>query len=182
MTIAISFPAFPASAIPTAVTKVRPAAAIRNWPASRVPTPLTMRQAAARARVTGRTVTVSSMTTPTSRTTVSPRGRFTTTESLVPVRARRDGRWYALNPALHRAPDGRLASAVTPDNVTLSGGGSAPLAVMSNYGRTLAISWPATLPAPSVSGASATYPGVPVSGANLIVTVSPVGTVSTVIE
>jgi hypothetical protein len=180
--IMLTVPAVPAAATPAAVAKATPAAAAQARPASPAPALLTQPQAAARARATGKAVVVTSMTTAASQTTVSPDGRFTTTESLAPVRAERGGRWYALSPALHHAAGGRLATAMTPDDVSLSGGGRAPLAVLANYGRTLKISWPGRLPAPQVSGATATYPDVPVRGADLIVTVSPEGTVSTVVK
>jgi len=140
-------------------------------------------QAAARARATGRPVTATSLTTANSETVARPDGRFTTTVSLAPVRARVGTRWMALNPALHHAAGGRVTPALTAAPVTLSGGGPGPLATLGSYGRTLSVSWPGvTLPAPTLSGATATYPGVPVPGADLIVTVSPDGTVSTVIE
>jgi hypothetical protein len=143
---------------------------------------LTPAQAVARARSTGRPVTVTSLTTPTSQTTATAGGKFTVTESLVPVRAWRHGRWLPLDPALHRTADGRLSPAVTTITATLSDGGTGPLAVMASYGRTLSLSWPTALPVPTVSGATATYPGVPMAGAKLMATVDSQGGVSTVIE
>ncbi|MDA8321950.1 MAG: laminin G domain-containing protein [Actinomycetota bacterium] len=143
---------------------------------------LTPGQALARARATGRPVTVTAMTTPTSQTTASPRGTLTTTASIMPVRTFQGGRWRPLNAVLHRAAGGRISPQATPDGVSLSGGGTGPLAVLFSYGLTLTLTWPGPLPPPSVSGATATYANVPVPGASLLVTVSPQGSVSTVIE
>jgi len=138
-------------------------------------TPLTSEQASARARATGRPVTVSALTTPTSVTVARPDGRFALTESAVPVRARSDGRWKNLNPVLHHNANGTISPAVTSSALTLSGGGTGPLAVMTTDARTLSLSWPAgPLPSPSVSGATATYANV-LPGVDLAVTASAQG-------
>lgn len=55
------------------------------------------------ARSSGRPVTASALTTPTSVTIARPDGKFALTESAMPVRARRNGRWLSLNPDLHRS-------------------------------------------------------------------------------
>jgi hypothetical protein len=136
-------------------------------------------QAQARARSTGRPVTVSALTTPTSVTTANPGGTFTLTETAQPVRAWRGGAWARLDPALHPNRDGTISPAVTTDRLALSGGGSTPLAVMSADGRSLALSWPASLPAPTVSGDTATYPNV-LPGVDLVVTADGQGGMSDV--
>jgi Concanavalin A-like lectin/glucanases superfamily len=140
---------------------------------------LSAAQAGARARSQGRPVIASALTTPTSQTTVSPAGISTTTESLLPTRAWRGGGWRALDPDL-RASGGTVAPAVTANGLVLSGGGSAPLAVLDNHGRTLSLSWPGPLPRPTLSGATATYHGV-LPGVNLAVTVTPQGGFSEVL-
>ena len=133
------------------------------------------------ARATGRPVTVPALTTPTSVTVARPDGRFAVTESAWPVRARRNGRWENLNPALHRNTSGTLSPAVTTSALTLSGGGTGPLAVMATDARTLSVSWPGgTLPAPTVSGATATYANV-YPGVDLAVTASTQGAFSEVL-
>jgi hypothetical protein len=115
-------------------------------------------------------------------TTARPDDKFTTTETLLPVRARIGGRWQALNPRLSRAPGGRIRPAVTTASVSLSAGGTSPLAQIASLGRILSVTLPGTLPAPTLSGATATYAGYPSRGTNLIVTVNSQGDVSTVIE
>jgi hypothetical protein len=58
--------------------------------------------------------------------------------------------------------------------MTFSGGGSAPLARLADGGRELAVSWPAALPAPVLSGDTAVYPEV-LPGVDLRVTASAIG-------
>ena len=134
-----------------------------------------------RARATGRPVPASALTTPTSITVARPDGQFALTESAVPVRADRNGRWETLNPALHRNINGTLSTAVTTSALTLSGGGNGPLAVMSSDARTLSVSWPGgALPTPTVSGATATYASV-FPGVDLAVTADAQGAFSEVL-
>ena len=142
--------------------------------------PLTGAQASARARKTRKPVVVSSLTTPDSLTRALPNGQMSVTENLTPVRTLRRGRWLSLNPRLSNGQDGRLISAVTEEPVTLSAGGTSPLATLDNAGRTLALSWPGTLPDPSVSGATATYANIE-PGINLAVTANSQGGISDVI-
>jgi Concanavalin A-like lectin/glucanases superfamily len=142
--------------------------------------PLTASQAKDRADATGKSVTVSALTTPTSVTTASPGGKLTITETSQPTRAWRDSRWQALNPALRAGPDGTLSPAVATSALTLSAGGTGPMAVMHVGGRSLSLYWPGALPAPSVSGATATYTDV-LPGVDLVVTADDQGGFSDVV-
>lgn len=163
-------PPRPATLAPTAKPGTSPPA-----PAPRSPGLLSATQAAAKARATGKPVVASALISPTSLTTVRPNGISTVTQTLRPTRAWRGGTWHALNPDLSRGLDHTVTPAVTANGLVLSGGGgSRPLVVMDNHGRTLSLRWPAPLPAPSLSGATATYAGV-LPGVNLVVTVSPQG-------
>jgi hypothetical protein len=138
-------------------------------------------QAMRRARATRRPVTVSALTTATSVTVARPDGRFAVTESARPVRARRDGRWQNLNPDLRRNPNRTLSPELASSALTLSGGGNGPLVVMNSAARSLSLSWPyGTLPAPTISGATATYPDV-FPGVDLAVTASAQGGASDVL-
>jgi hypothetical protein len=144
---------------------------------------LTAPQALQLARATAKTVVVGSLTTASALTRVNPVGQFTVTESLAPVRAWRAGRWLALDPALrHLQSAGRLVPAVTVHDVSLSDGGSGPLAVLSSAGWSMQVSWPDPLPTPTVSGSTATYHNVPVTGADVVVTVDELGSVTVVCE
>ena len=130
----------------------------------------------ARAQATGRSVIVSSVTTPTSLTTANPDGTYILTQSLLPTRTLLDGRWTALSAQLHDSGR-RLVPAASSSPLSLSAGGTGPLAVLDTAGRTLALYWPRPLPVPVVSGATATYRNV-LSGVDLAVTADTLGAVS----
>jgi len=136
--------------------------------------------ASARAQATGKPVVASELTTATSQTTAKPGGLFTVTQTLFPVRAYQDGAWRALNPDLRRNANRTLSPAVTTGGLVLSDGGSGPLAVMTSHGRSMTLWWPARLPVPALSGATATYANV-LSGVNLVVTANPQGGFSDVL-
>ena len=160
-------------------TAGHPAGRAAGRPGGR-PALLSAAQASARARATGQPVVASALTTATSQTTARPGGLFTVTQTLEPVRAFRDGAWRALNPDLRANANGSLSPLVTTGGLVLSGGGTAPLAVMNSYGRSLTLSWPGRLPAPTLSGATATYPNV-LPGVDLAVTANPQGGFSDVL-
>jgi uncharacterized repeat protein (TIGR01451 family) len=125
-------------------------------------TAATAAQAAeATARRTGRPVVVPSSTTATTTVTAQPRGGLRLDESLQPVRVRRGAGWVPVSTRLRREGDGRWAAAAVPaDTVTFSGGGSGPVAAISAGGTSLGLSLGKSLPAPVISGATATYQDV----------------------
>lgn len=178
--IAVIVPALLAGVL-TAVAAAPPApASPRAARLTAAKLPLTPGQAQDRARATRRPVAVSSLTTPTASTTANPDGSYTVTESAEPVRAWRNGAWVGLDPTLHANQDGTISPAVTASPLALSGGGTGPLAVMTAGGRTLSLSWPRRLPAPKLSGATATYAGV-LPGVDLVVTADDQGGFSDVL-
>ncbi|MBV1854120.1 FG-GAP-like repeat-containing protein [Catellatospora tritici] len=128
-----------------------------------------MAVAATKARSTGRAVEVTALTTQTSRTLADPDGTTTLELNAQPARVLRDGAWVGLDASLVRNADGTWSPKATVSNLTLSGGGSAPFAKMTNEDSSLAMSWPGTLPEPTVSGATATYHDV-LTGVDLAVT------------
>src|SRR5947208_1568306 len=86
-----------------------------------------------------------------------------------------------LNPRRRRWTGGvTVAPAVTTTGLTLSGGGGGPLATMRANGRSLSLTAPMTLPAPTLSGSTATYANV-LSGVDLVVTVDQQGGFSSVL-
>ncbi|GAB2969082.1 hypothetical protein GCM10017788_80370 [Amycolatopsis acidiphila] len=109
---------------------------------------------------TGKPVEVTAETTPTRQVMANPDGTFTATSNRVPVRTQKNGTWVPIDTTLHTNADGTLSPAATTENLTLSGGGSTPLITLAQGTGSIALSWPATLPAPLVSGATATYPNV----------------------
>ncbi|MFE4516269.1 FG-GAP-like repeat-containing protein [Kitasatospora sp. NPDC056783] len=151
--------------------------------AAQAASPLTAEQASAQAWSTGKDVVVQAATTPTDELTANPDGGFTLQQSVTPVRAYRDGGWKALDATLVKRADGSVAPKVTSSALTLSGGGSGPLAEMKNGNRSLSLSLPAALvrnlPAPVLDGPTATYGLLP--GVDLKVTADPQGGFSEVL-
>src|SRR5712691_4015529 len=126
-------------------------------------------RALAAARTAGHPVAVPEDTTPTSTVAANPNGTLTLTESTAPVRKLSGGQWRNLDSTLHLDSAGKVSAAVTTVGVTLSPGGSGPLATLTGAGRTLAVSFPVPLPAPTLSGSTATYADV-LPGVDLLVT------------
>lgn len=116
------------------------------------------------AHQSGEPVVVEELTTELSQTTANPNGTFTYSTSIDPVRIQRDGTWILVDTTLVAGPDGTIAPAAAPLDVTFSAGGDAPFATLANDTQTLALSWPVTLPVPVLEGNTATYldvmPGV----------------------
>ena len=134
-----------------------------------------MLDALARAKSTGSPVVVEAMTTEGSRTTANADGTLTTTDNAQAVRTRRNGAWADLDSTLRTNADGTISPAVASTALTLSGGGSGPMAtVTTDDGKKLGLNAPFTLPAPALDGATATYADV-LPGVDLQLTALPVG-------
>ncbi|WP_345438169.1 ricin-type beta-trefoil lectin domain protein [Actinoallomurus vinaceus] len=131
-------------------------------------------QASARAKATGKPVKVEALTTATSATTATPQGTFVVTDTLQPTRIKRGGTWVDLDATLHRNSDGTVSPTATSTGLVLSGGGTGPLATMIDGGVRLSLSWPASLPTPTLNAASATYADV-LPDVDLVVTATPQG-------
>ena len=104
-----------------------------------------------------------SMRSETTQVFANPNGGFTAEQYAAPVRARRaDGSWAAIDLTLRRNVDGTVSPTVTTTPLTLSGGGTGPLATVTarpDQDR-FAMSWPGKLPRPTLAGDTATYPNV----------------------
>ncbi|MFE2870060.1 FG-GAP-like repeat-containing protein [Embleya sp. NPDC059259] len=118
------------------------------------------RTAVAQAVRTGVPVPVPELTTATDKVTAKPDGRLALERTVEPSRTNKTGVWRDLDPTLAAAADGTVRPAVTTSDLALGGGGNRLLASMTNNGRTLAFTWPTTLPKPVLSGDGALYPGV----------------------
>ena len=94
-----------------------------------IPHPAASRAALARARATGRPVVIAPDTTTTSQTIANPNGTFTATINALPVRVRQHGAWVPVSARL-KLKDGTLSPAAAAEPVTLSAGGTGPLAVL----------------------------------------------------
>ncbi|GAA1042262.1 LamG domain-containing protein [Streptomyces murinus] len=121
---------------------------------------LTQSAAVAQAADTGQRVEVTSLRTESSETYARPDGGLESDQHLRPVRARVGGAWKAIDNTLVKQPDGSVAPAVAAVGMSFSGGGSKPLATLERAGRKLSYSWASSLPAPTLSGDTATYKGV----------------------
>ncbi|MEH1016977.1 LamG-like jellyroll fold domain-containing protein [Micromonospora sp. CPCC 206060] len=90
-----------------------------------------------------------------------PDGRLTFQSAVVPQRTRKpDNSWADINLALQTGGDGRLRPVASVADVSFSGGGAGPMVTLQRSGRSLQLTWPGTLPAPTLSGDAATYPSV----------------------
>ncbi|GII65212.1 hypothetical protein Skr01_52970 [Sphaerisporangium krabiense] len=153
-------------AVPMTTTPVR--AATGNVPAQ------TEREALDRARGTKQQVEVLSLRTETRQVFANPDGSFTSQTSALPERVRRGGGWVDVDPSLVFAADGSVRTVATPLELTFSGGGTAPVAAIGDGGRSVAMTWPRSLPKPSLAGDTATYTEV-LPGVDLRLTASALG-------
>ncbi|SEN74569.1 LamG-like jellyroll fold domain-containing protein [Actinacidiphila rubida] len=112
------------------------------------------------ARTSGRPVPIDALTDTATTVVANPDGTFTRSESSSPQRVRQNGRWVPIDTTLVRRPDGTYAPRAATTQVTFSGGGSGALVTLADGSDAVGFSWPGTLPAPTVSGDTATYPDV----------------------
>jgi hypothetical protein len=130
-------------------------------------------KAAAAAKVSGKRVEVMSRRSATAQTFANPNGTFTLEQYVEPVRVRRpDGSWTPMDTTLRRGRDGLIRPGATTVPLAFSGGGTAPLVQQGAAGNRLSVSWPDSLPAPTINGATLTYPKV-FPGVDLRVTAYP---------
>lgn len=130
--------------------------------------------AQAAARATNARVGVSSLRTETQEVYANPNGTFTLEQSTLPVRVKLGKDWVPVDPTLRVRPDGSIQPVATSVPMAFSGGGTRPLARISSGGREVAMGWPAPLPAPVLSGDTATYPNV-LPDVDLVVTADTMG-------
>lgn len=136
--------------------------------------------AAAQARSSGKPVAVADLTTETQQVFAAPKGGFTVNVNPVPVRTKQAGLWVAIDTTLKHGADGYSPAATAYGTVTFSPGGTAPLATTTFDGTSYAVSWPGALPAPTVSGSTATYANV-LPGVDLIMSATVTGGFSDVL-
>ncbi|MGA5461619.1 VCBS repeat-containing protein [Streptomyces cellulosae] len=119
--------------------------------------------ALAEAEESGEPVEVLGQRTETSQVFANPDGSFTEERYALPQWVRKGNELVDIDPTLQATSEG-LQTTATEVEVTFSKGGTAPMATVTRDGRSLAFSWPEALPAPDVSGETATYrevlPGV----------------------
>lgn len=151
--IALSTVTIPAQAAPAA--PARPATAEAT--------------ASAAAKAQNKPVAVAGRTTETIEVLANPDGSFTHVEHIQPVRAKRGDNWVPIDLNLRKRADGLIEPAAAPGDVRFSGGGNGQaLAILGRDGREVGLGWEGALPAPVLSGNTATYPEV-LPGADLVV-------------
>ncbi|MFD5747183.1 LamG-like jellyroll fold domain-containing protein [Streptomyces sp. NPDC127033] len=156
--------ALPAAARPASAPGVSTSAADEGENPGEAPAEATTDDALAEAKRLGRPVEVGSLRGEHSDVFATPEGALEAREYLRPVRARVDGAWRPVDTELAKASDGSVAPKVSTVGIRFSSGGTEPLVRMDKAGREVALTWPGALPAPELSGSTATYrevlPGV----------------------
>ncbi|MFI9388578.1 LamG-like jellyroll fold domain-containing protein [Kutzneria sp. NPDC052558] len=133
------------------------------------------RSEVSQARSSHKPVPVDSLTTETQQVTAQPDGSLKLTETTEPQRTRQQGKWVPIDTTLHQTAQGGWAPAATAyGSLLLSGGGDSPLATTTSGSTTYTVKWPSPLPAPAVTGPTATYAGV-FPGVDLQVTATTTG-------
>ncbi|MFC1436237.1 RHS repeat-associated core domain-containing protein [Streptacidiphilus sp. N1-3] len=122
------------------------------------------------ARLQNRAIEVMDARTDASQTFANPNGSLTYTAFAEPKWVKRAGAWTSLDATLTASANGTFGPAASESPLSLSAGGSGPLATMTVDGKQVSLTWPTALPRPTVSGAVLTYPNVLASGVDLQVT------------
>ncbi len=112
------------------------------------------------AKASGRRVEIDGLKTETTQVFANPSGTFTSEQSAMPVRVRRNGAWVPVNITLELGTDGMVRPVASPTAVAFSGGGNAPLVRIARLDKELTLGWPGRLPTPVLAGDTATYRGV----------------------
>ncbi|WP_203734383.1 LamG-like jellyroll fold domain-containing protein [Paractinoplanes durhamensis] len=146
-------------------------AALGAAPAAQAAPPPTNLEKAADTRTP---VTIASETTESSTVTANPDGTFTLTASSSPQRVRQGNSWVPVDTTLVKKANGDLAPRATVTRLTLGGRGGTDLVRLTDGANALAFTWPTKLPKPTISGSTATYPGV-LPDVDLKVTANPTG-------
>ncbi|MEU3648880.1 LamG domain-containing protein [Lentzea sp. NPDC034063] len=121
--------------------------------------------ALAAARKFDKPVKVSGLTTEASETVARPDGRMELVQSLKPERTKRGNKWVPVNTKLSKDADGVIRPEAATVDLQFSGKGKGkPLASVAKDGVEVGLTWPESLPEPTVDGARTTYsevwPGV----------------------
>ncbi|QMU74867.1 hypothetical protein GXW83_02850 [Streptacidiphilus sp. PB12-B1b] len=119
------------------------------------PTAQALQQAAA----TGEPVTVDALTDTGTLVQANPDGTLTRTVNSMPQRVEQNGTWVPINTTLS-LKNGMLAPSATVTGVTFSPGDTTSMATLETGPDSLGFTWPTALPAPVVTGSTATYPNV----------------------
>ncbi|WP_344664582.1 ricin-type beta-trefoil lectin domain protein [Catenulispora yoronensis] len=151
----------PGTNSPSKETSTRPVQKLPTGSPEKLAAQKDLADATAKAKATGKAAPVDSQTTIYATTVANPDGSFTSTENIAPQRVKQNNAWVPVDTTLKQAADGTWQTKASVFGVTISGGGTAPLAVEDDRsGHVLTITWPTALPKPQVSGSTATYPAI----------------------
>ncbi len=125
-------------------------------PAAQGPDPVAVGRAQAQARDTKTAVEVPELGGETWRTSVEPNGSLSSKRYLGVVNVHQGDQWLPVDTTLQQTADG-LRGARTPSQVLFSPGGTGPAVTAVVRGHTIRMTWPRPLPAPTISGSTATY-------------------------
>ncbi|GAA3752916.1 LamG domain-containing protein [Plantactinospora mayteni] len=89
-----------------------------------------------------------------------PDGSLVANDHAQPVRVIQGDTWVPADATLVHQPDGSITPTAALIDVRFSGGGAAPLAVVTRENRSMTLQWPYPLPAPTLNGDQAVYPEV----------------------
>ncbi|MFI7442659.1 DNRLRE domain-containing protein [Nonomuraea indica] len=190
----LAAPPSPAAAAPHTAPVTAPAVAASkpaddpSAPAGLAAEPSAPDEASARlsARLSGRRVEVADARSETTTTYANPDGTLTVDSFAGPVRFRREGEWAPVDITLARAPSGEIVTrghgrglrlgAGRPRATARQAGASGPtdLITIGEGAAKVTMQWKGALPAPRLSGETATYPDV-MPGADLVVTATRTG-------
>ncbi|MGW0390190.1 FG-GAP-like repeat-containing protein [Streptomyces sp. NPDC003042] len=116
------------------------------------------------AKATGQPFELTSARTESTDTWALPDGTWSVKRYGTPVRLLRDGAWVPTDATLAFSATGSVVPKASTVDVGFSGGGTGPLLTGVKDGRTLSLTWPKALPAPTLAENVATYaevlPGV----------------------
>jgi RHS repeat-associated protein len=127
------------------------------------------------ARATRRKVLVTGLSSPVSSTWANPDGTITMDESSEPVQGQdADGNWRPVDETLLRQPNGTLVPTITAVGTSFGGAGTTSVTRLSSTAGPTGLDWLANLPAPTLAGATATYPNV-LPGTDLTATATSTG-------
>lgn len=125
--------------------------------------------ASQKAALSSSPVSVDAETTPTQLVMAQPDGTFTVEFDPEAVRVRQASGWVPVDTDLATTSSGELVPKAVPVDISFSGGGAHdPLARITKDGKTYSVGSPWTLPPPTLSGSTATYPDV-MPGTDLVV-------------
>ncbi|NUS73283.1 MAG: hypothetical protein HOQ05_07745 [Corynebacteriales bacterium] len=125
------------------------------------------------AKLRGEPVEVTNLTTERGQVFANPDGTFTSKQYAQVQRVRQGDKWVGVDTSLVKASDGAIRPKAAAVDIAFSGGGAGPFAKITKDGHELSFALKGyTLAAPTVEGASATYPEV-IPGVDLKLTARP---------